>query len=195
QPRPHAADPHTNPPGHIGRFQIRRFLGEGSFGRVFEAFDPALHRPVALKLAKPEKVASEGQIERFHREARAAANLLHPHVVAVFDSGQDGLQHYIASVFVPGRSLAAVLAALPAEQTLPLEQAVTVVRKLAEALAYAHRSGVIHRDVKPANVMLRDDGEPLLMDFGLAALADQQERLTQSNAVLGTPAYIAPEQW
>ncbi len=182
-------------PARIGRFEVRRFLGAGSFGRVYEAFDTSLQRAVALKVAKPAQLADEALIERFHREARAAANLMHPHIVAVFDSGRDGLHHYIAAAFVPGQSLAAALAALPPGQTMSPRQAATVTRKLAEALAYAHRSGIVHRDVKPGNVLLRDDGEPLLADFGLAARTDGGDKLTQAGAVLGTPEYIAPEQW
>ena len=88
-----------------------------------------------------------------------------------------------------------MLQRLPEGQTLPLREAVQIVRKLAEALAYAHKQGVIHRDVKPANVMLRSDGEPLLMDFGLAVRADEAEQLTQDGNVMGTPPYMAPEQW
>jgi formylglycine-generating enzyme required for sulfatase activity len=185
----------TNLPAGVGRFEVRAFLGEGSFGRVYEAYDPSLKRLVALKVAKPEQVVSKRRVERFLREARAAANLLHPNVVAVFDSGQDGAQHYIATALVQGRPLAAVLEGLPEGTHLPLRQAVQLVRKLAEALAYAHRSGVVHRDVKPGNVMLRHDGEPLLMDFGLAARADEQDKLTVAGQFMGTPQYTAPEQW
>lgn len=180
-------------PARIGRFEIRRFLGEGGFGRVYEAYDPSLKRQVALKVARPEQMQTRERIERFLREARSAGNLMHPHIVAVFDSGQDGPHHYIASAFVPGRSLDRVLQAN--EKGLKLEQAAAIVRKLAEALAYAHREGVVHRDVKPGNVMLRDDGEPMLMDFGLAARQEEgEERLTQGQVMMGTPAYMAPEQ-
>ena len=179
----------------MARFEITRYLGEGSFGRVYEAHDPLLKRTVALKVAKPEQLTGQRRIERFQREARAAANLLHPHIVAVFDSGQDGPHHYIASAFVPGRSLAAVLEELPEGKTLDLREAVQIVRKLAEALGYAHKQGVIHRDVKPGNVMVRDDGEPMLMDFGLAARLDETERLTVAGQFMGTPEYTAPEQW
>jgi formylglycine-generating enzyme required for sulfatase activity/tRNA A-37 threonylcarbamoyl transferase component Bud32 len=194
-PTPTPALPASDLPARIGRFEVRRFLGEGVFGRVYEAFDPALKRAVALKVAKPEQLASQERTERFQREARAAAGLLHPHIVAVFDSGRDGPHHYIASAFIDGKPLDSVLLGLPDGQTLPLREAVQIVRHLAEALAYAHKQGVIHRDVKPANVMLRTDGEPLLMDFGLAARSDEAEKLTQDGAMLGTAAYMAPEQW
>jgi formylglycine-generating enzyme required for sulfatase activity/tRNA A-37 threonylcarbamoyl transferase component Bud32 len=185
----------TNPPARIGRFEITRYLGEGAFGRVYEAHDPLLKRTVALKVAKPEQLVGERRVARFQREARAAANLLHPNIVAVFDSGEDGGQHYIASAFIPGRALSVVLEELPDGQMLPLRDAVQIVRKLAEALAYAHRQGVVHRDVKAGNVMVREDGEPLLMDFGLAARLDETEKLTVAGQFMGTPEYTAPEQW
>jgi WD40 repeat protein len=171
-------------PSHIGRFEIRRLLGEGSFGRVYLAWDPVMKREVALKCAKH---LDDKHAARFLREARAAGLLTHPNIVAVFDSGSDGPHRYMASAFVAGQTL-------PGEKTDP-RQAAEMARKLAEALAYAHRMGVIHRDVKPGNVMLREDGEPLLMDFGLAARADDEGKLTVAGQFMGTPAYCAPEQW
>jgi len=185
----------TGTPSHVGRFEIRLFVGEGAFGRVYEAYDPSLKRIVALKVARAEQLTSDNRIRRFQREAQNAALLLHPHIVALFDSGQDGSQHYIASAFIDGQPLDAVLEVLPEGQTLPQRQAVQLVRKLAEALAYAHQQGVIHRDLKPGNVMLRKDGEPLVMDFGLAARSDEVEKLTQDGSIMGTPQYMAPEQW
>jgi formylglycine-generating enzyme required for sulfatase activity/tRNA A-37 threonylcarbamoyl transferase component Bud32 len=181
-------------PGKIGRFTIRRFLGEGVFGRVYEAYDLSLRRVVALKVAKAEQLATAGRVRRFQREARAAAGLAHPNIVGVFDAGQDGAHHYIAMSFIAGRSLEAVLETQGSGRALPVKQAVQIVRKLAEALAYAHRNHVIHRDVKPANVLIDEQGEPLLADFGLAARADEEDRETRGKA-LGTPAFTAPEQW
>src|SRR5262249_54111064 len=148
---PHVAAPDL--PQTIGRFQVRRFLGQGGFGRVYEAYDPSLKRAVALKVARPEQMQTRERVERFLREARSAGKLMHPHVVTVFDSGQDGPHHYIASAFVPGRSLDRVLG--EHEKGLDAKTAAAIVRKVAEALAYAHHEGVVHRDVKPANVMLR----------------------------------------
>jgi WD40 repeat protein/tRNA A-37 threonylcarbamoyl transferase component Bud32 len=182
-------------PVQIARFQVRRFVGEGGFGRVYEAFDPTLKRTVAVKVARSDLTHSAERVERFRREAQAAARLAHPNIVSVFDSGQDGSLLYIASAFVTGQSLDVVLEELPEGRRLPVERAVQIVRRLAEALAYAHGQGVIHRDVKPANVMLREeDDEPLLMDFGLARRSDEVENLTVEGRVLGTVQYMAPEQ-
>jgi serine/threonine protein kinase len=115
--------------------------------------------------------------------------------VPVFDSGEDGSRYYIASAFIPGRSLAGVLLDLPEGQPLAARRAAEIVRRLAEALGYAHGKGVIHRDVKPSNVMLDEQGEPLLCDFGLAARPEEVEKLTQEGVcVMGTPEYMAPEQ-
>ena len=182
-------------PERIGRFVIRRFLGEGAFGRVYEAYDPQLDRAVALKVAKPELMQGQHRIKRFLREAKSAANLRHPHIVPVFDSGSDGGHFYIASAFIAGRSLDKHLEDLPEGQVRDFRQSVQIVRQLAEALAYAHQHGVVHRDVKPANFMLDESGEPLLMDFGLAAREEGGEKLTQEGIKgIGTPAYMAPEQ-
>ena len=197
EPLPVPANPPKlhNIPERIGRFIIRRFLGEGAFGRVFEAYDPQLDRVVALKVAKPELMLGEHRVQRFLREAKSAANLRHPHIVPVFDSGSDAGHFYIASAFIPGRSLDKHLEELPEGQLLDQRQAVQIVRRLAEALAFAHQRKVVHRDVKPANVMLDESGEPLLMDFGLAARELGGEKLTQEGARgMGTPAYMSPEQ-
>jgi tetratricopeptide (TPR) repeat protein/tRNA A-37 threonylcarbamoyl transferase component Bud32 len=181
-------------PEKLGRFVLLAELGEGAFGKVYRAQDPILNREVALKVAKSERLATPEMVERFRREARSASQLQHPNIVAVFDSAEDNGRWFIASTFVRGRSLDRVLKSLPTGQRMPIRDVVNIVRKVAEALAYAHKSGVIHRDIKPANVMLREDGEPMVMDFGLAARADES-RITQDGQVLGSPAYMAPEQW
>ncbi len=194
-PAPEAAPIQTGPPTpglpeRIGRYEIRAFVGEGAFGRVYEAYDPQLKRAVALKVAKIDKAGDEQRRKRFLREAEAAANLRHPNIVAVFDAGEEGELLFIASDFIRGDTLEARLQ----QGRLDRPTAVRIVRRLAEALAYAHGKKVVHRDVKPANVMLTPDGEPLLMDFGLAALQEQSEKLTQEQAVMGTPLYMSPEQ-
>ncbi len=177
-------------PAAIGRFQVRGRLGAGAFGTVYRAYDPQLDREVALKVPRPGALDNPIARERFLREAKAAARLRHPAIVPVYQAGARDAQPYIAAAFVPGRTLAEVLAAGP----LPVRRAAEIVQQLAEALAYAHDQGVVHRDVKPANVMIDPQGRAYLMDFGLARRRDDGDRLTQDGSLLGTPAYMAPEQ-
>ena len=192
EPAPPLPRPQGETPAQVGRFQVRQCLGWGTFGTVYRAYDPQLDREVALKVPKPEVLDRPGRVERFLREGRAAARLRHPHIIPVFEAGQDGKNYYIASAFIEGSSLAGAIVA--EEKGLDIRRAVRIVWALAEAVAYAHEQGIVHRDIKPANVMLDRKDQPLLMDFGLAARAEDQEKLTQDGAVLGTPAYMAPEQ-
>jgi tetratricopeptide (TPR) repeat protein len=180
----------TELPAKIGRFLIRGFLGAGAFGTVYRAYDPQLEREVALKVAKAAGQSPE-RIQRFRREARAAAGLRHPHIVPLFEAGEVDGHLYLASAFVPGKTLEEAIHEQGSK--LPPEQAATIVRKLADALAYAHSQGVLHRDVKSANVLLDPAGDPHLLDFGLARRTEDQERMTVAGAVLGTAAYLAPE--
>ena len=181
-------------PKAIGRFEIRRVLGEGGFGIVYEAYDPQLDRAIALKVAKLGG-DSEQRIKRFLREAKSAANLRHPHIVPLYEFGQDGDQFYLALAYIPGQSLNQVLSELNAKkEKMNCRRAATLVRHLAEALAYAHGLGIVHRDIKPHNAMLDERGDPLLMDFGLAA-REMDEKLTREGAIMGTAAYLAPEQY
>jgi hypothetical protein len=175
--------------GHIGRFELRAVLGQGTFGRVYRAYDPQLKREVALKVPKfgPDEPQ---QVERFLGEARAAARLRHPNVVAVFESGRAGDDYYIASEFVEGMPLSAHLRDGPPD----FRQAARWVRDLASGLACAHAAGVIHRDIKPANILLDRTGRPQLADFGLAKCVGEEATRTADGTVLGTPAYMAPEQ-
>jgi serine/threonine protein kinase len=173
----------------VGRFEVRRFLGEGAYGRVYEGYDPQLDRAIALKVAKLDQMDSTDRVKRFLREARAAANLRHPHIVPVFDAGREGDCFYIASAIIAGQSLCEVLQlARPGPR-----RGAQIVRRLAEALAYAHSKGVVHRDVKPANVLLDEAGDPVLTDFGVA-FRREEERLTREGALVGTPQYMSPEQ-
>ncbi len=175
---------------HVGRFRIVGRLGAGQFGVVYRAHDPLLDRSVALKVPHPGRFESEKDRLRALREAKAAAQLRHPHVVPVYEAGGEGDRFYIAAAFVEGRTLEEL-----AEQRPPdPRRAATIVRQLADALDYAHRRGVVHRDVKPGNVMIDVQGEPQLMDFGLARLDRGEEQLTQDGTLLGTPAYMSPEQ-
>jgi tRNA A-37 threonylcarbamoyl transferase component Bud32 len=177
-------------PERIGRFEIRALVGSGAFGCVYRAFDRQLDREVALKVARPGMLDSPRRAERFLREAKSAAQLHHPRIVPIHETGQDGAFHYIVSAFIAGHTLEET----HEDNPLTFHQAAETVKSLAEALAYAHRIGIVHRDVKPANVLLDQEGQPFLADFGLAQRQDQAEKLTQDGSVLGTPAYMSPEQ-
>jgi hypothetical protein len=173
----------------IGRFRILERLGAGAFGTVYLCHDPQVDREVALKIPQPGLLESPAAIERFLREAKAAGQLRHRHIVPVYEAGTVDGEYYIVSAFIAGRTLAAAV-----EGPLEFPRAARIVRHLAEALAFAHHRGIVHRDVKPANVMLDDEDQPMLMDFGLAHRQDLEGKLTKEGAILGTPAYMPPEQ-
>jgi serine/threonine protein kinase len=178
-------------PQAIGRYQIREELGSGAFGTVYRAYDPQLEREVALKTLRPEVLTSPQAVKRFRREARVAANLHHPHIVPVHDAGQDGQVHFLVTGFIRGRTLSS---SIP-DNGMDTSRAVSLGVQLAEALAYAHQNGVLHRDVKPANILLDDRDTLYLMDFGLAGWTESaNSRLTKIGTLMGTPAYMAPEQ-
>ena len=179
-----------NVPPTLGRFEIRQRLGEGGFGSVYLAHDPILERDVALKIPHPGSLSKDRDRKRFLREPKAAAKLRHPHIVPVYDAGAAGPNLFIASAYVPGQPLDDFLQSGPPD----FHWSAGAVMKLAEALHYAHRTGIVHRDVKPSNIMLDAQHEPLLMDFGLARIQESAEKLTHENTVLGTPAYMPPEQ-
>jgi WD40 repeat protein len=190
----HPADASTAVPtpavSQVGRFQIRRHLGEGAFGTVYLAHDPQLDRAVAVKVPHTAVLTNPKRVERFLREARAAAQLRHPHIVPVFETGTEGGTLYIASAFVEGKPLTDTYG----EGGTEFPRAVRLVRELCEALAYAHDEGIVHRDVKPDNILVDAQDRVHLLDFGLASRQDDESRLTNDGAVMGTPSYMAPEQ-
>lgn len=175
--------------GNIGRFQLREPLGGGGFGQVYKAYDPRLEREVALKVLKQPKPGAR-VMERFFREARAAAQLDHPNIIPLHDAGRDAGRCWIAYQYVRGPTLARLRDLRP----ISVDQAARIVRDLADAVEHAHRRGVFHRDLKPANVIVDDEDRPRLTDFGLARRIDHDATLTREGAVLGTPAYMSPEQ-
>ena len=177
-------------PNRLGRFEIRARIGSGAFGTVYWAHDPVLDRDVALKVPRAAVLEKPEARARFLREPKAAAQLRHPNIVPVYDAGTDGEHYYIASAYIEGRTLEHVIA----EDRPDFRRAAEIVRDLASAVHYAHGTGVIHRDVKPANIMIDERGQALLMDFGLARLESAEEKLTQDGSLMGTPAYMAPEQ-
>ena len=183
----------STPQEVAGRYQIERRLGAGGMSTVFMAMDTVLERPVAVKLLAEHLADDEAFVARFRREALAAARLQHPNIVQVFDSGLDepSGRHYIVMEYVEGPSCADLLRD---HGRLEIEQAVQIVRDACHGLAYAHRAGVVHRDVKPGNLLIASEtGAVKLADFGIAKAAEQT-RITQVGSVLGTAAYLSPEQ-
>jgi serine/threonine protein kinase len=166
-------------------------LGKGGMGVVYSALDEHLDRPVALKVLIPEFASQENSLERLRMEARAAARLSHPHIVSVYSFGQEGRTPYIAMELVEGNDLSQEI---KRNGKLPTERAIDIARQAAEALEYAARNNVIHRDIKPSNIFLTREGNVKVMDFGLAKRIDADPQLTSSGFVVGTPAYMAPEQ-
>ncbi len=177
------------PPETVGRFQLREILGGGGFGHVYRAYDPRLDRDVALKVLR-DPSPNARIMERFFREARAAAALDHPNIVPLLDAGRDGSRCWIAYPFVQGQPLNRY----QSNEALPRRQAVQFAASLARALDHAHSRGVYHRDMKPANVLVDVAGRPRLTDFGLARREEDDPYLTREGTVLGTPAYMSPEQ-
>ena len=172
----------------LGRYQLLDVLGRGGMGVVYRAADRVLDRTVAVKVLAGERAEEPTFVTRFEREARAAAALSHPNIVAVYDSGRDGQARFIVMECVSGTNLAQLVRRCG---PLPAEQAVNIARQVAGALAAAHRAGIIHRDIKPANVMVDEAGTVKVLDFGIAR-ATGSTTLTQA-AILGSAPYIAPE--
>ena len=159
-------------------------------GVVFKARQVKLNRPVALKMILAGNLAGEAEIQRFYLEAEAAANLDHPGIVPIFEVGQHEGQHYFSMGFVEGQSLAQRVA----EGPLPPREAASLMVQIAEAVQYAHEKEVIHRDLKPGNVLLDAQGHPKVTDFGLAKKLRSDSALTASGQIMGTPSYMPPEQ-
>jgi serine/threonine protein kinase len=181
-----ARTPGVQPGQCLGRYRVERLLGQGSFGQVFAAWDEELQRRVAVKVGT--RVTAADSAEGYLAEARTVAGLDHPHIVPVYDVGRtDQGKLYIVSKLIAGRDLASCIHA----RRLPLEQSARLVTTLAEALHYAHEQGLVHRDIKPQNILLDEAGQPFVCDFGLALHA---EDYGTGPELAGTPAYMSPEQ-
>ena len=175
----------------IGKFKLQSKLGDGSFGTVFLAQDIELDRKVAVKISRAGSLADDQDIHAFLREAQAAAQLSHPGIVAIFDSGQteDGVC-YLVSEYIDGVTLEDKLR----EGAFSPGQASELVEELAESLGYAHENNIVHRDIKPSNILIDSEGHPHLTDFGLAKRLRADKTMTMEGNVMGTPAYMSPEQ-
>lgn len=182
-----------NQPHTIGRYEVLRLLGAGAMGSVFLAEDPRIKRKVAIKTVKMDAIRHEQDrhefMARFQREAEVSGLLNHPGIVAIYDVGESDQGPFLAMEFVAGKPLDALI---KAGAPLSLGQRLRIAAAIAEALDHAHARGIIHRDVKPGNVMVGEDGRPKLMDFGIAKREDAS--LTQTGTFLGTPSYASPEQ-
>ena len=186
-----AGDPEALEPAiPLGRLQLRDKLGSGSFATTYHTFDPLLERDVTLKVFHQGDEACARDIAHFVTEAKALARLRHPQIAPIYDAGHDGGYHYIAMAYIPGRTLAETLA----EGPLGYTAAARIASALAEALDHAHGLGIVHRDVKPSNIVLDEHGSPHLIDFGLAHRPDRETALSGTGLIRGTPAYLAPEQ-
>ena len=183
--------PVTTPRLLSGRYELTHLVARGGMAQVYRAHDRLLDRPVALKVLFPELSVDRAFVERFRREAQAAANLSHPNIVPVFDWGEDGGTYFIVMEFVDGQPLSQ---ALRAGGPMPPVRVAQLGAQVAAALSYAHRHGVIHRDVKPGNVLLTEDQQAKVTDFGIARAVNTEESLTQTGAVMGTATYFSPEQ-
>ena len=179
------------------RYELDRMIAAGGMGQVWRGLDLALHRPVAVKVLRSEYTGDPSFLARFRAEARHAASLSHPHVAAVFDYGEETAQDgtgetlaYLVMELVEGEPLSALLAR---EGALDTGTTLILLQQTAFALAEAHRSGLVHRDVKPGNILVLDDGSVKITDFGIAWSA-RSVALTRTGQVIGTPQYLSPEQ-
>lgn len=177
-----------------GRYELHRQIARGGMADVFLARDQLLNRPVAIKVLFPQFAGDPAFVERFRREAQSAANLNHPNIVAVYDWGQEASTYFIVMEYVEGRSLAEILRS---EGMLHPDRAADVATDVAAALSFAHRNGVVHRDIKPGNILIAPSGQVKVTDFGIARAfggAGADTNLTQTGSVMGTATYFSPEQ-
>jgi len=180
-------------PQKLGKYEVRRELGRGAMGVVYEGFDPGIGRRVALKTVRKDQLErDEAQelLSRFKREAQAAGRLNHPNIVAIYEYGEDEGTAFIAMEYVEGRELKDYF---DKSEVFPLNEVGRLMGELLSALGHAHEKGIVHRDIKPANIFILNDGRVKVGDFGIARI--ESSNLTQAGSVLGTPAYMSPEQF
>jgi serine/threonine protein kinase len=176
--------------GDFGDYELLEEIGRGGQGIVYLARQKSLNRTVALKVISLGQWASRAHLKRFRREAQTTASLDHPNIVSIYDVGECDGSCYFSMKFVEGGQLDEVVGRVP----MPIRQAVEVVAKLSRTVHYAHQHGILHRDIKPGNILLDTNGEPHLADFGLARLVEAESTVTRAEEMMGTPSYMAPEQ-
>ncbi len=189
------ADPNRLVGQKVDKYIVRQHIKRGGMADVYLAYDEGLDRHIALKIALPQFTSDPAFVERFRREAKAAARLRHPNIVQVYATGvTDEGDNYIAMEYVQGGTLTEMLEQLAQKgEVLAISHVLAIVRSVADALRVAHQAGIVHRDLKPSNILMRPDGAPVLTDLGIAVIKDDP-RLTRTHALMGTPNYMAPEQ-
>ncbi len=175
----------------VSQYEITALLGKGGMAAVYRARQLNIRREVAIKVIKSDLTESPDFVMRFEREAETIASLRHPHILKLFDYGQEGEVIYLVMELVSGGSLSDLIRQGP----LPIDTTSRLLDQIASALDYAHKRGIIHRDLKPQNILLDEEGNAVLTDFGIAKLLRETTALTQSGHAMGTPSYMAPEQW
>jgi predicted Ser/Thr protein kinase len=175
----------------IGKYRVFERIGRGGMGTIYKAHDPILDRPVALKVISSEVEVTDGLRARFFREAQACARLSHPNIVTVYDMGEEDGRLYIVMELLEGEELKRLIARRTA---MTLEEKISVMAQVCDGLHYAHQKGVVHRDIKPGNIMLLRSGQVKILDFGIAHIANAEGDLTRTGLIMGTLRYIAPEQ-
>src|SRR5262252_8581551 len=176
--------------GELGEYELLEVVGRGGQGVVYRAHQKSLNRTVALKMISVGSWATEAHLKRFRREAEAAASLEHPGIVPIYEVGERDGSCYFSMRFVEGGQLDQVIKQKP----MSIREAAELISKVARTIHYAHEHGILHRDIKPGNILLDAKGEPLLTDFGLARLTEIESTITRTKEVMGTPSYMAPEQ-
>lgn len=178
-----------------GRYRLIKRIGSGGMSIVYQAQDMSLGRLVAIKMLHESLTGDEGFLRRFQREAHAAANLSHPNIVTVHDIGQDGYKHYIVMEYVDGRTLKQIIRDYKKQgQTMPISRALQLVVQICSGIGYAHRSNLVHCDVKPQNILVTRDDRVKVADFGIAQALSEATHHDQPSRVWGTPQYFSPEQ-
>jgi len=175
---------------YFGDYELLKELGRGGMGVVYKARQTTLNRLVALKMILSGQLASADEVQRFKQEAEAAANLDHPHIAPIYETGEHDSKHYFSMKLIEGRSLRDALPELRND----VRAGVKVLSQIARAVHHAHQRGVLHRDLKPANVLMDQEGTPYVTDFGLARRVEGGSDMTRTGAIVGTPSYMAPEQ-